>query len=96
MGWERGSGHTQVVSGHDDAVLELYGYYRSAGDDGRLCVLVGTVGLHIRAVVGAVDVVSGLLERNRKALLSACLLWIGRWRWDMKTHMDMEMDISPG
>lgn len=40
-------GHTQVISGNDDAVLEFHGQYRCAGDDGGLCVLVRPVGLHI-------------------------------------------------
>lgn len=55
-------GPTQVVGGDDDALAELDGYYRRAGDDGRLRVLVGAIGLHVRSVIGAVDVVPGLRD----------------------------------
>lgn len=63
--WKRrggGTGPTQVVGGDDDALVELDGYYRRAGDDGRLRVLVGAVGLHVRGIIGAVDVVPGLRD----------------------------------
>jgi hypothetical protein len=51
---------TKVIGGNDNTVLELEPYDGRAGDDGLLGVLLGAVGLHVRVVVGAVDIISGL------------------------------------
>ena len=73
----RQAGPTQVVGRDDDALAELDGYYRRAGDDGRLRVLVRAVGLHVRGIIGAVDVVSGL--RDPSVSLSEQVRPGGRW-----------------
>lgn len=66
--------HTKVISSHDDAVLELQRYDRCPCDDGALCVLIRSVGLHVGAVVGAVDVISGL-SNNKKDIVSFSTLY---------------------
>lgn len=57
-------GRTQIVGGHDDAVLELQGYYRGARHYGRLRGLLGAAVLEVGAIVGAVDVVSRLFPER--------------------------------
>ena len=53
---------TQIVCSYDDAVLELDGEHRRARHGGRLRVRNGSRVVEVGAVVGAVHIVSGLVE----------------------------------
>lgn len=55
--------HTKIVCGDCNAILELDCYHRSAGDNGRLRMLVWHRGLHVRMIIWAVNVISGLQSR---------------------------------
>lgn len=52
---------TKVVGGDYNAIFELQRYYGCSSYDGRLCMLVGTVRLEVRSIVGTVDVVAWLV-----------------------------------